>query len=202
MGNPRSLVGRVLDYLHQPNRWHPQALPPAVAQPRPRRPETGDIAMTADQRRVAAYGICLRDQRVLLARYVSPDGAARHWTLPGGRVELGEDPFTAVVREVAEETGYDVAVERLLGVDSRPQRVEWEGTVMFQAIGIYYRVRVTGGHLRNEVGGSTDLASWVSLSEVPDLERAVIVDVGLQLHRTQPPTGHVPPIPVQGLLRH
>jgi len=36
----------------------------------------------------------------------------------GGKVEHAEDPFDAVIREVAEETGFE-AVERLLGVDSR-----------------------------------------------------------------------------------
>ncbi|MGW3791240.1 NUDIX hydrolase [Micromonospora arida] len=39
--------------------------------------------------------------------------------LPGGKVEQAEDPFDAVVREVAEETGCVSVVERLLGVDSR-----------------------------------------------------------------------------------
>lgn len=28
-----------------------------------------------------------------------------NWTLPGGKVEHAEDPFDAMVREVAEETG-------------------------------------------------------------------------------------------------
>ena len=158
--------------------------------------------MTAQRLRVAAYGLCLQDERVLLARYVSPDATVRHWTLPGGRVEHGEDPYDAVVREVAEETGYRVRVEQLLGVDSRPQRVDWDGPVVFQAIGIFYRVRITGGQLRNEVGGSTDLAAWVPVGEVPTLERAVIVDGGLQLHDIQPPAGHVSPIPIEGLLRH
>lgn len=103
-----------------------------------------------------------------------------------------------MVREVAEETGYRVRVEQPLGVDSRPQRVDWEGPVVFQAIGVFYRVCISGGQLRNEVGGSTDLAAWIPMREVPELERAVIVDVGLQLHNIQPPTGHVPPIPVEG----
>jgi hypothetical protein len=52
------------------------------------------------------------------------------------------------------------------------------------------------------VGGSTDLAAWIPVSDVPELERAVIVDVGLQLHHIQPPAGHAVPIPVEGLLRH
>jgi 8-oxo-dGTP pyrophosphatase MutT (NUDIX family) len=83
--------------------------------------------MTPQRLRLAAYAVCLRQDRLLLARYVSPDGAQRHWTLPGGKVEHAEDPYDAVVREVAEETGYQVEVERLLGVDSRPRHADWGG---------------------------------------------------------------------------
>ena len=34
------------------------------------------------------------------------------WTTPGGRLEGGESPEAAVVREVLEETGYHVTVDR------------------------------------------------------------------------------------------
>jgi 8-oxo-dGTP diphosphatase len=159
--------------------------------------------MIAQRLRVAAYAVCLREGHVLLARYVSPEGAGRHWTLPGGGVEHAEDPYDAVVRETAEETGYDVRVERLLGVDSRARRVDWggPGASELHSVGVFYRVRVTGGELRHEVGGSTDLAQWMPVAEVPGLERAVIVDIGLELERTLPPSGHVAPVPVSGLLR-
>jgi 8-oxo-dGTP diphosphatase len=39
------------------------------------------------------------------------------------------------------------------------------------------------------------------MAEVRTLPRAVVVDVGLELHRRLPPTGHVAPIQPGGLLR-
>ncbi|GAA3243475.1 NUDIX hydrolase [Dactylosporangium siamense] len=156
--------------------------------------------MITQRLRVAAYGVCQRDEHLLLARWVSPDGSRRHWTLPGGKVEHAEDPFDAVVREVAEETGYEVGVDALLGVDSRARQVKWGAEL--HHVGIFYRVRITGGELRHETGGSTDLTRWVPMTEVPTLPRAVIVDVGLELHRRLPPNGHVDPIQPGGLLRY
>lgn len=41
------------------------------------------------------------------------------WNLPGGSLEAGEAPWEGVVREVREETGLDVSVQRLLGVYSK-----------------------------------------------------------------------------------
>jgi ADP-ribose pyrophosphatase YjhB (NUDIX family) len=41
------------------------------------------------------------------------------WSFPSGFVDAGEVPEDAAVREVAEETGIDVRLERLLGVYSQ-----------------------------------------------------------------------------------
>ena len=46
------------------------------------------------------------------------------WNLPGGKVEAGEAPWEAAVREVHEEIGLHVRVDRLLGVYSVPERRE------------------------------------------------------------------------------
>ncbi|MFD8980496.1 NUDIX domain-containing protein [Streptomyces sp. NPDC059564] len=57
------------------------------------------------------------EQRVLLQRR----SAAGLWTPLSGILEPGEAPAAAVVREVAEETGVRVVVDRLVAVTSSPQ---------------------------------------------------------------------------------
>ena len=153
--------------------------------------------------RLAAYAVCIEDGRVLLARWVSPEGES-NWTLPGGRVEHAEDPFDAVIREVAEETGCDAVVERLLGVDSRviPAAERARGGPEHQNVGIFYQARITGGELRPEPNGETAESVWTPIPDVAGLRRSSLVDIGLALALTAPATGHVPPVPVGGLVQH
>jgi 8-oxo-dGTP diphosphatase len=154
--------------------------------------------------RLAAYAVCIKDGQVLLALSVSPKGE-RTWTLPGGRVEHGEDPFDAVIREVAEETGCDAVVERLLGVDSRVIPAADRpspGLPEHQNVGIFYQARITGGRLRPEPNGDTAESVWTPLPDVVRLRRSSLVDVGIALARTAPATGHVASVPVGGLIRH
>jgi ADP-ribose pyrophosphatase YjhB (NUDIX family) len=151
---------------------------------------------------LAAYAVCIEDRRVLLVRSVSSNGESS-WTLSGGRVEHVEDPFDAVIREVAEETGCDAVVERLLGVDSRviPAAAARAG-VEHQNVGIFYRVRITGGQLRPEPNGDIAESVWTAIPDVAVLRRSSLVDIGLALAQTVPATGHVAPVPVGGLIQH
>ena len=154
--------------------------------------------------RLAAYAVCIQDGRVLLALYVPPGGET-HWTLPGGRVEHREDPFDTVTREVAEETGCNAVVERLLGVDSRVipvTELRFPGPLPHHNIGIFYQVRITGGQLRPEPNGQIAESGWIPVPGVAHLRRSSLVDVGLSLAQTVPATGHVSPVPVGGLIQH
>lgn len=57
-------------------------------------------------------GVAIHDDRVLLHRAEWDD----FWALPGGRVELGEPASESLRREMREELGVEVRVERLLWV--------------------------------------------------------------------------------------
>jgi len=63
---------------------------------------------------VAVGAVALREDAILLVRR-GRGPAAGEWSLPGGRVGFREELHEAVVREVTEETGIEVVVERFLG---------------------------------------------------------------------------------------
>ncbi|HST99198.1 MAG TPA: NUDIX domain-containing protein, partial [Geodermatophilus sp.] len=76
------------------------------------------------------------------------------WSIPGGRVEPGEDDAAAVVRELAEETGLAVRVGELLGV------VELGAGIVVHD----YRCKVVGGTLA--AGDDAADAAWVTAAEL------------------------------------
>ncbi|MFD3838867.1 NUDIX hydrolase [Streptomyces sp. NPDC058642] len=140
--------------------------------------------------RVAAYAICVRDGKLLLARWIDHTGRPE-WTLPGGGMEHGEDPYDTVLREVDEETGYTVEITGLLGVDTRRHTYtrRFGRVVDHHALRLVYEGRITGGELRHEIGGSTDMAAWHDLDAVAGLNRVSLVDIGLRLWRERPAAG-------------
>ena len=71
---------------------------------------------TYPDRPVVGIGVILfKANHVLLVRRGKPPSQG-HWSLPGGRQELGETVREAACREVREETGLDIDIGPLLDV--------------------------------------------------------------------------------------
>ena len=143
----------------------------------------------AQRTRVAAYAI-VRDEagRILLCRISPSVIAGEVWTLPGGGLEFGEPPDVAVLRELAEEAGYDGEVVTLADVFSRTFPDTDEGGRL-HAIRIVYKVRITGGELRDEVDGTTDMCAWFTLEEADRLRLGDLAKRALAIAAADP----VPP---------
>lgn len=59
--------------------------------------------------------LIIRDEKVLLERHAPRDsGEGFLWDIPGGKVEIGETPEQAVVREIREEMQVDIKVNHML----------------------------------------------------------------------------------------
>lgn len=68
------------------------------------------------RRRPGVYAVVLRGTSVLMT---VQEGAPSEIQLPGGGIDAGEHPLPALHREVIEETGWRIAVDRRLGAFRR-----------------------------------------------------------------------------------
>ncbi|MGB6180784.1 MAG: (deoxy)nucleoside triphosphate pyrophosphohydrolase [Rhodococcus sp. (in: high G+C Gram-positive bacteria)] len=66
---------------------------------------------------IVVAGALVENGRLLLARRASPPELAGLWELPGGKVDPGETPEDALVRELREELDIEVTVDGVIGAD-------------------------------------------------------------------------------------
>jgi 8-oxo-dGTP diphosphatase len=116
--------------------------------------------------RFAAYAV-VRDglDQVLLTRIADGYPGAGRWHLPGGGTDFGEQPADALLRELAEESGYAGRVVALLGIGSHhePEQVGPEGfPIDWHGVRAYYDVVLESDQAVREVeaGGSSAEARW------------------------------------------
>lgn len=137
--------------------------------------------------RFAAYGIAERRNHVLLVRLGSAAGCDHgKWLLPGGKIEHGEHPSSAVIREFREETGYEIAVGPLLGLDSDRRTING---LDLHAIFAIYHVRICGGALSATGHGGAEKAEWVSWEDLPSLPLLTAIRRHLERHRSNRTAG-------------
>ena len=117
-------------------------------------------------RRVPCVGALVHDDahRLLVVRRANEPGRGR-WSIPGGRVERGEDDHEAVRREVLEETGLHVRVGRRIGTVQRPGPA-----------GVVYDIRdyaaTPKGPTSPVAGDDASEVRWVSRAELATLPTA------------------------------
>lgn len=108
----------------------------------PRYEGRGALAAPAcDHPRIRVAALLVMDGKVLLARH-RKDGRTYH-LLPGGGVETGETLSAALEREVAEETGLNIAVGRPLLLNDT---IDPSGAR--HLVNITFEARITGGSVK------------------------------------------------------
>jgi 8-oxo-dGTP diphosphatase len=95
---------------------------------------------------VGAGAVVLEGETVLLVRR-GGEPLVGQWSLPGGRVELGESIPEAIVREAREETGLDVEPLMFLGVYDLIDRDD-TGAIRYHYVLVDWICTVSGGELR------------------------------------------------------
>lgn len=102
-----------------------------------------------------------------------------HWGFPGGIMNLGESAEEAAIREIKEETGFNVKVKELIGVytkffDAFPNGDESQSIVFF------FRMKIIGGKRKIDRIETFDI-KFFTLKEIPylysKLHRVILEDV-------------------------
>lgn len=102
--------------------------------------------------------------RLLLIHKVDND----LWALPGGGHDVGESIRDTVVREVKEETGYDVEVTGIVGTYTNPRHVmAYDNGEVRQQFSIAFTARLTGGEARTS--SESREVRWVDPADLADL---------------------------------
>jgi ADP-ribose pyrophosphatase YjhB (NUDIX family) len=91
--------------------------------------------------KVDVRGAVFRDDKILLVREKIDNGA---WTLPGGWADPCQSPSEAVVREVFEESGFEVRAVKLAAVYDRSKHPH-EPLMPFHLYKLFFLCEIIGG---------------------------------------------------------
>jgi 8-oxo-dGTP diphosphatase len=91
---------------------------------------------------LVAAGVIVAEGRVLLTQRMPDAHLGGTWEFPGGKVEPGEAPEAALVRELEEEIGVRVAVDDIFDVTF--WRYERKDVLL-----LFYRARILEGEVRD-----------------------------------------------------
>lgn len=115
--------------------------------------------------RRAATTAVVFDQRGRVLLHLRTDNGL--WALPGGAIEVGERADEAIVREVAEETGFAVEVVRLVGIYSDPENttITYPNGDVAAYVSLLFEAKVVGGEAR--LSAESAAVDWFLPSVLP-----------------------------------
>jgi 8-oxo-dGTP diphosphatase len=87
-----------------------------------------------------------RDRCLLLKRSLSSKGNPGKWDLPGGKVDAGENLEQGLLREIAEETGLTVSIQRVLGAAESESPTKRVAYLIFEGHAGTDKVRLSSEH--------------------------------------------------------
>ncbi len=140
-----------------------------AADHRPQERHTVYVASSGEKpqrhQRIGAYALVTSERGILGTVNSTQTLAPGTWTLPGGGVDPGESPSDAVLREVFEETGQEIVIDRVLTLESE----HWIGRSISGTLEDFHALRVVYGAtcktpsdpVVHDIGGSTQRADWV-----------------------------------------
>jgi ADP-ribose pyrophosphatase YjhB (NUDIX family) len=134
--------------------------------------------------KVGVRGAIFRDSRLLLVREISDGG----WTLPGGWADVNQSAAECVVREVAEESGFECRAVKLAAVHDyrkhHPQRR------LDSIYNLFFVCELTGGSARLSI--ETSAVDFFSRTELPPLStgRTTRAQIELMFRHAEHP--HLP----------
>jgi ADP-ribose pyrophosphatase YjhB (NUDIX family) len=114
---------------------------------------------------VGVGGFIHKGGRVLLIKRKFEPNKGR-WSLPGGLLEIGEDPEEAAKREVREELGLEVATEGLLQVANEVIKDD-QGRVRYHFILVDYLMKPLGDEIT--LNEESEEYAWFEPSAVDGL---------------------------------
>jgi len=118
----------------------------------------------------AAGGIVLSENKILLVKNKKGDSSADSvswWGYPKGHLEEGEKPYEAAVREVYEETGFEVKIVNNKPIAESRYEIERSGEVLQKTVW-FYEMEVVEP-FKNEPDDEIDEIALVDFESALDL---------------------------------
>ena len=130
---------------------------------------------------VSAVALIDRDGRVLLAQRPEGKTMAGLWEFPGGKIEPGETPETALIRELEEELGINTAASCLAPLSFASHSYDsGDNRAAFHLLMMLYVCRRWQGRPRPVEGGALKWVRPQQLREYPMPEADVPLIAALQ----------------------